>query len=104
MLVASAYFLVSVIIAISAGIHAGLSSALCAFGAPLLALAAAGGIKSVLKTGDKAQKIGTPIIGVGLLGLAYWIGGGFSVSLFGHYVTGHGWTVAGMVIGFLFAA
>src|SRR4051812_38219056 len=56
------YFLMSLIIGISAGIRAGLSPAACAILTSALALVAGGGLRASVLWGDRTQKIGGPLI------------------------------------------
>jgi hypothetical protein len=88
-------------IAITGAIKAGVLVGLSAFGASFLAVVAAGGLKFGLFWGDRAQKIGVPIVAVLLLTFAYWLSGGFSARLFGVGLSGEAWAIIGALVGFV---
>jgi hypothetical protein len=92
------YLFLSVAIAIT-GAKAGVLVGLTAFSASFLAVVAAGGLKFGLFLGDRAQKIGVPIVAVLLLTFAYWLSGGFSVQLFGVALSGEAWAIIGGLVG-----
>jgi hypothetical protein len=92
------YLFLSVAIAVTA-IKVGVLVGLSAFGASFLAVVAAGGLKFGLFLGDRAQKIGVPIVAVLLLTFAYWLSGGFSVHLFGVALSGEAWAIIGGLVG-----
>ncbi len=96
------YFAMSVTIAISAGIHAGLWVALHAVGGSLLALTAGGGLRASLR-GDRSQKVWGSLIAVVILGLAIWVSLGFSAGLFGTSISGPIWAGIGFVVCLVFA-
>ena len=95
------YLFLSAAIAITGAVKAGILVGLSAFGASFLAVVAAGGLKFGLFWGDRAQKIGIPIIAVLLLALAYWISAGFSAQLFGVALSGEAWAIIGALVGFV---
>jgi hypothetical protein len=97
-----AYLIVSIVCAVTAGLHVGIKPALCTIAASLISLIAAGALKFGVLWGTGAQRVGTPIIALLLLALAYWLGSGFSVVLFGLVLSGQAWAVVGAVIGLLF--
>jgi|SRR5215467_2326874 len=82
------YLFLSVAIAIAGAMKAGVVVGLSAFGGSFVAVVSAGGLKFGLFWGDRAQKIGIPIIAVLLLTFAYWLSGGFSAQLFGVTLSG----------------
>ena len=96
------YLILSVTLAISAGINAGISAGLAAVGTSVLCLVAGSGLKAALWYGDKLQKIYGPFVAAAILGLAIWIGTGFSVQIFGQNLTGPEWGIIGAVVCFIF--
>jgi hypothetical protein len=95
------YLFLSIAIAITGAIKAGVLVGLSAFGASYLAVVAAGGLKFGLFWGDSAQKIGVPIVAVLLLAFAYWLSGGFAAQLFGVALSGEAWAIIGGLVGFV---
>ncbi len=95
------YLLLSVAIAITGAMKAGVLVGLSAFGASFLAVIAAGGLKLGLFWGDRAQRIGVPIVAVLLLTFAYWLSSGFSAQLFGVALSGEAWTIIVGLVGFV---
>jgi hypothetical protein len=96
------YFIASIIMAVGLLLHGQFKFALCLFGTSMLSLTAAGGLKFGLFWGDKSQRIGVPIVALLIFAVAHWLSGGFSVQLFGYYISGLTWGIVGAVIGFLF--
>src|SRR5690348_12330631 len=96
------YFLLSLIISVSAAFRAGLGPAVCAILTSILALIAGGGLRASVFWGDRTQKIGGPVIAALLAALAYWLSSGFSVGLFGYLLTGTEWGIIGFFLCFLF--
>jgi hypothetical protein len=96
------YVVMSVAIAVSAGIHAGFWVALHAAGGTILALSAGGGLRASLR-GDRTQKIAGGIIALAFMGLAVWVSTGFSATLFGVHIIGPIWAGIGFVICLVFA-
>jgi hypothetical protein len=99
-----AYLVMSIVIAGSAGLKVGLSVGLYAIATSSLALIAGGGMKASLWWGDKAQKVGGSVIAFALMALAQWLFSGFTVQLFGHFLSGGQWAWIGFVICFVFAS
>jgi hypothetical protein len=96
------YFIASIMIAISAGVHAGLSVGLHAAGGSLLALIAGGGLRGSF-WGDRNQKIVGSLIALAILCLSVWISKGFSAGLFGISINGPIWAGIGFVVCLVFA-
>ncbi len=93
------YLFLSAAIAITGAMKAGVLVGLSAFGASFIAVVAAGGLKFGLLWGDRAQKIGVPIVAMLLLTFAYWLSGGFSAQLFGVALSGEAWAIIGGLVG-----
>ena len=96
------YFICSIIMALGFLLRGEVKFALCLFGTSMLSLTAAGGLKFGLLWGDKSQRIGVPIVALLIFAIAYWLSAGFSVQLFGHYISGLTWGIIGAAIGLLF--
>jgi hypothetical protein len=96
------YFFLTIGVAISAFFHAG-TAGLYVFIASFLFLVAGGGIKSMVLYGDRNQKIAGPIVGLLVGALAYWLSTGFSVQLFGIYMSAAVWGAIGFLIAIVFA-
>jgi len=96
------YFIISIILAVASFFRTGTSVALCLFGTSMISLVAAGGLKFGILWGDRAQKIGVPLVAILLLGFAYWLSSGFSVQIFGYQLSGLTWGIIGAVIGLIF--
>ncbi len=96
------YFICSIIMALGLLFRGEVKFALCLFGTSMLSLTAAGGLKFGLLWGDKSQRIGVPIVALLIFAIAYWLSAGFSVQLFGHYISGLTWGIIGAAIGLLF--
>ncbi len=97
-----AYEVISIICAVTAGLHVGLKPAVCTLGASVISVIAAGGIKAGLLWGKGPQRIGTLAVGVLLVALAYWLGSGFSVVLWSNVLSGQEWAGIGTVVGLVF--
>jgi hypothetical protein len=96
------YLIASIILTVTSIIHVGIISALCLFGTSMISFTAAGGLKFGILWGDKAQKIGVPLLAVLFLAFAYWLFSGFSVQLLGYHLSGLTWGIIGVVIGIIF--
>lgn len=96
------YFFLTIGIAIAAFFHAG-AAGFYAFIASFLFLVAGGGLKSMVFYGDQSQKIAGPIFVLLIGSLAYWLAAGFSVQLFGIYMSGVVWGAIGFLIAMIFA-
>jgi hypothetical protein len=95
------YVIASVVLTAGMVFRGDIWNSLCLGGTSLLALVAAGGLKFGILWGDRAQKIGVPLVACVLLVLAFWLSSGFSVELFGYQLSGLMWAAAGAVIGLL---
>jgi len=100
----SIYLLLSLAIALTGWLDAGFTVGLSAIGTSVLSISAGGGLKASLLWGDKAQKIGGPLIAAIVMALALWISRGFSVQLSGYILSGTMWGWIGFVICFVFAS
>jgi hypothetical protein len=96
------YFVMSIAIAGSAAFNASWHAGVYTITASFLFLVAGGGLRASLWWGDKAQRIGGTIVAVLLVVLAQWLSRGFSVQLFGHYLSGQLWGWIGFGVCFLF--
>ena len=91
----------TVIVAILAFIHDGLTAAMCAIFAPLLLCVAAGSVRAMFFWGDRNRKIFGSAC-VFLIGaFAVRLAPGFSIALFGRTFGGPDWAVIGAVLGLL---
>ena len=79
-----AIFTLSVIIIFTKGFL----FALCFLGTCSLPCVAVAGGKWGILRGDMAQKIGVPVIAVGILAFAYWLSKSVGVEVFGLYLSG----------------
>jgi hypothetical protein len=73
------------------------------FLASALALIAGGGLKASVWYGDRGQKIVGPFIAAAIMAVALWTARGFSVQLFGYYLSGTLWSIIGAIVCFVFA-
>jgi hypothetical protein len=97
------YLIASIVVAISAGGKAGIETGIFVFLASALALIAGGGLKASIWYGDRGQKIAGPIIAAAIMGVSLWAARGFSVQLFGYYLSGTLWSIIGATVCFVFA-
>ena len=91
------YWLFSIVIVITAFNAAGLSPGLSASGTSILSFFAGGGLKGSLY-GTLGQKLAGGSIALVLMGVAHWLGAGFSVHIFGIDLTGTEWGWIGFII------
>jgi hypothetical protein len=80
---------------------AGLSAGLSAFGTSILSFFAGAGLKGSLY-GTRWQKVAGASAALVFMLLAHWLGGGFSVHIFGIDLTGTEWGWIGFIICLLF--
>lgn len=97
------YVISSLVIAGSTAISAGLGPAFYLIATSSLCLAAGGGWKVSLLSGDRSQKIGGSVVAALIVALAQWLSSGVSVRLFGHALSGAAWGWIGFAICFVFA-
>ena len=93
------YWLISMVIAFTA-FSAGWQAGLSAIGTTLLSVIAGAGLRGSLY-GPKWQKLAGLGLAVVLIGIAHWIGQGFSAHVFGYDFTGTEWGWLGFLICFL---
>jgi tetratricopeptide (TPR) repeat protein len=96
------YLIASTVLTLSALFRGEMHAALCLCGTSFISLIAAGGLKFGILRGDKAQRVGVPIIALVLFAFAYWLSNGFSVQLFGYNLSGLTWGAIGALIGIAF--
>lgn len=101
MLLIFIYVILSVMLAISAGVHAGLLTGIAYAGGSLLAISSGGGLRANL-LGPPKQKIFGSLIAAVLLAAGLWVGTHFSAQFFGVNVSGPVWVCIGAAIVFLF--
>jgi hypothetical protein len=92
----------SLIVVVSAWSNAGTSAGFRAAGASVLAIVAGGGLKAALWWGHPLQKLSGLVIAAGLMAVVWWLSLGFSVQLFGQYLSGTLWAVCGFCVVFVF--
>ena len=66
----------------------GFAIALCFLGTTILPTVAVGAFTWAQMFGDNQQRFGSPVIGVILLGFAYWLSTNVSLELYGYHVNG----------------
>lgn len=97
------YTILSIVLFFSVTANVGIGDGLCMIGASTFALVSAPVLPECL-----ARRVEFPIrtgaLAVGLLAAAYAMSAYFSLRLFGYYVTGAQWAVAGAVLGWIFAS
>lgn len=91
------YWLLSIVVIVTAFNAAGLWPGLSAFGTSLLSFFAGAGLKGSLY-GTRGQKIAGASAALVLMGIAHWFGAGFSVRILGNNLTGTEWGWIGFVI------
>lgn len=96
------YIVLSIAIAGWAMFHGAIHPGIDALIACLLFIAAGGGLKSSLWSGEPSRKIGGPVVALLICALADWIAMGFSASLFGYDLSGPVWGWIGFAITFVF--
>ena len=89
-------------IAISAVYNAGWAAGFYAFATSLIFIVVGASVKASVWWGDRAQKIGSPIVALLPLALAQWLSSGFSAQMFGYHLTGSLWGWIGFAICFVF--
>jgi hypothetical protein len=103
----TAYFILSMIISISAIFNGGWSAGVSAFLTSVFAFIAGSRLKSLVFwedwKGANAQNmaIAGVVVSVILIGVAYWLSNYFSVQLFGVFLSGTIWGAIGLVVCFL---
>lgn len=95
------YVIASVVLTVGMVFRGDIWNALRLGGTSVLSLVAAGGLKFGILWGDRAQKIGVPLVAFAPLVLAYWLSSGFSEEVFGYQVSGLMWGAVGAAIGLL---
>jgi hypothetical protein len=95
------YVILSLVLAISAGAHAGLMVGLAFAGGSVLGISAGGGLRASL-LGSTSQKVWGSVIALLVLALGLWIGTHFAAQFFGYNVSGPVWVLVGAAVVFAF--
>jgi hypothetical protein len=95
------YVILSLVLAISAGAHAGLMVGVAFAGGSILGISAGGGLRASL-LGPTVQKVWGSVIAAAVLALGLWVGTHFAAQFFGHDVSGPVWVLIGAMVVFVF--
>jgi hypothetical protein len=94
------YWVISLTLVVSAFVNAGWGPALSTAGTSLLSFFAGAGLRGSLY-GTKGQKLAGLGMAVVFMGIAHWVGHGFSAHVFGYDFDGTQWGWLGFVVCFL---